>query len=466
VTPHRARFRSVPWLLRPPTGDVRYRFHCRAFALAAAIRLTLPDAMDPKWLVPSGAFWLGAAMLALCGAPLGWVLCAVGSLWPLLFLEDQLSQSVFLCLCASTAVGCILGSSRGRARRLTEDFPTAVRWLVVAVYVFAAVHKLNGGYFDTRVSCANEGLVVLFDEMRFQAPKALAGMARKPLWPVLHLMVEGSIPLLLLWRPVVGVLVAGAMHLPLTVIFAPSFAFTMMSGWVCFFRAEQLGQVARAVRRNLVFVLCLGGLGGAMSRVLFFPGRWAEDPEWCIKEALLWIITAAVWTTAPRVLGFATRGANLHSRWSVRVAVPCAVSVVNALTPYAGLQFHHAAAMLSNLRIDQGCWNSLLFPEALRGPDPYVRLERIDFAAGRATEGARAAFMDRLWEPTALRGARARWCRTHPEPLSAELRYRGTTFQVANLCASDGWPLPEPLLPGLRRFQTNLTRTCPQRCGH
>lgn len=465
MTARSARLRTLHWLLRSPSSDLRYRVHCRAFALAATARLTLPDALDSRWWLPSGALWLGAALLAACGAPLGWLLCALGTLAPHLFLEDQLSQSVFLCFCASTAVACAFGSRSGRGRRLTEELPSAVRVLTAGVYAFAVIHKLNSGYFDPRVSCANEGLRVLFANLRFPPPEAWGDLASASFWPAVHLVVESAIPVLLLWRPGVGVLLGAAMHLPLTIIFAPSFAFAMLSGWVCFFTSGELGRALAAVRRHWVRVLCLGAAGAALSRLAFFPERWSEDPEWCIKEALLWFLYAAIAVAVSADVGLATPGATVR-RWTARVVVPGALFTLNALTPYTGLQFHHAAAMLSNLRIDQGCWNSWLFPEVLRGRDPYVRLDRVVFAPGRATPEASGAFVDRLWEPAALLEARARWCRTHPEPLEVELSYQGRHFRIPDLCADGAWPLGEPPLRGFRRFQTSLTRDCRQRCGH
>ena len=46
------------------------------------------------------------------------------------------------------------------------------------------------------------------------------------------------------------------------------------------------------------------------------------------------------------------------------------------LTPYVGIQFQHTAAMLSNLRVDNGCHNSLLFPSSWIGQDTYLRIHR------------------------------------------------------------------------------------------
>jgi hypothetical protein len=95
-----------------------------------------------------------------------------------------------------------------------------------------------------------------------------------------------------------------------------------------------------------------------------------------------------------------------------------------------------------------------------------VRLSRLDFAQGRATPKAARAFTDRLWEPSALYQARQRWCQTHPEPLPVAGSYRGVAFERSDFCARDGWPWARPVLPGLRLFQVNVTRTCQKRCLH
>lgn len=464
-----AAFAKEPhWLLRSPTHDLRYRVYCRAFALASASRLTLPDALTEGFLGPALLHGTGALLLAWNGAPLGWLLAALGGALPLLFLQDQLSQSLYLCLCACVAVSCSLGSggAPGRGQRLSEQLPLAVRGFSVLVYGFAVVHKLNAGYLDPTVGCANEGLRVLFEQARFDLPLEARGWLDSPLWPIAHLCVEATIPCLLVYRPVAGVLLAALMHAPLTVIFAPSFAFTMMSGWVCFFSSEQLLRFFQAVRRRAVAIALLGAGLSTLSRSLWFVGRGSEDPEWVLKEVLFWVVLAAVWLTLPSALGFGAPRATGPRRTSLCVKVFLVGYGLNALTPYLGLQFHHTAAMLSNLRIDAGCWNSLVFPEWLRLSDPYVRLSRLEFAPGRATPGARDAFRDRLWEPGALFEARARWCRTHPEPLPVAGSYRGVRFERSDLCAPEGWPLDEPVLPGFRRFQVNLTRTCQKRCLH
>jgi hypothetical protein len=149
-----------------------------------------------------------------------------------------------------------------------------------------------------------------------------------------------------------------------------------------------------------------------------------------------------------------------------RVRLLALLFVLNGLTPYVGLQLHHTGAMLSNLRIDAGCHNSLVFPEALVGRDPYVRIDEVSFAAGRAPDGYAASVTERLWGPDALYLARQRWCRAHREPLPLRGSYRGAPFDIPDFCADDGWRFARPWFPGLRRFQVNLSRTCPQPCVH
>lgn len=454
------------WLFRSAARDFRYLFYCRAFALASAARLTLPDALSDDFRIPAALHWFAAFILAINGAVLGWLLAAVGTTLPLLLLEDQLSQSLYLCFCAWTAVLCFVGRADGREQRLLEQLPRGVRAFTLAVYLFAAIHKCNSGYLDPRFGCANEGLRVLFEQARFSLPAALVPWLDSRAWPIAHLLVEATIPLLLFWRPVAGVLLAAAMHAPLTVIFAPSFAFTMMSGWVCFFTGDELRRVTQCVRRHALPVVAAGASLAVLSRALFFAGRSVSDPEWVFKEALFWLLSAAVALGLPRALRLGARGDTGLLPVSARVGAFVVAYGLNAMTPYLGLQFHHTAAMLSNLRIDAGCWNSWLVPESIRIRDPYVRLERIAFAAGRATPDAARAFSERLWEPSALYEARARWCRTHPEPLLVAGSYDGVEFEREDFCAEGGWPLREPVLPGLRLFQVNITRTCQKRCLH
>jgi hypothetical protein len=458
--------RAPFWLARPSDG-LRYLAFCRVYAFGSALRLVLPDATADAWLGVSLVHWLGVALVAFNGCLLGWVLCLGATATALVTLEDQLTKSAFLLACALSAVIAFAGSARERRQRIDQGLALAVRCITIAVYAFAVFHKLNRDYFDPGVSCANGGLVLLFDGW----PPAVQALAAWAWWPRLQVAAELAIVGLLWWRPAWGVVAASLMHVPLTIIFAPAFVFVMMSGWVCFFGEAELRALWRTLRRRSWVIVLVGGALGATTRALFFPGRWSTDPDWCVQEVLLWMVV--VWLLE----AVTTRGRpGFHGRmaWSEstprgaigRAAAVTTLFALNGLTPYLGIQFHHTGAMLSNLRIDDGCTNSWVMPAALRLGDPYVRIDRIDFAPGRAAPGVTESITKRLWAPEALWRARHSWCAVHDEPLPVAGTWRGKSFELNDLCAPDGWPFGKVWLPGMRRFQVNLERQCPQRCVH
>ena len=448
-----------PWWLARPSSDLRFLVFCRVFALGTAMRLILPDAMQEDWLWVSVAHWLGAVLVAYNGCFIGWLTCAVASSLALLTLEDQLTKSIFMLSCALAALACF-----ATKQRIERALPYAVRWVTLLVYALAGLHKLNRDFFNPAVSCANGGLELML--AHFPSLQRIAGA---PFWPIFQVATEIGIVILFVARPAWAVLLATAMHLPLTIIFAPAFVFVMMSGWICFYTNDELLALGRTLRTHGIWIVLLGGALGAASRALFFPERWSTDPDWCVEEILLWIVL--VWLVTAmlvhRKTAFRGRLAWTEPAPARFIALVIGSSlVINGLTPYFGIQFHHAAAMLSNLRIDDGCHNSFVFPASMRLSDPYVRIDRIGFAEGRAAPGVAEGITQRLWGPEALWQARTEWCAIHREPLPVSGTWQGHPFSTENFCAPDGWPFAPIRLPGWRRFQVNLTRTCPQRCVH
>ncbi len=448
----------LPWWLRAPSDDLGYRVYARGYAVASALRLTLPDAMEPSWLGPAALHWLGVVLLSINGCFAGWVACAMGLLLPILLLQDQLTQSGYLLACALAACGAF--AMRDGMRSLLG----AVRVLTLSVYAVAALHKLNHDFFDPAVSCANAGLGVLADGVGWlPAPVTASFDAR--LWPILFVACELGLPLLLWRRPALGVTLACLFHIPLTMIFAPGFAFTMMSGWLTLFSRDELRALWRTLRRRRWHILIAGGVPGLCIQLTTFAGRWSSDPDWRIKEIVLWLALALmVEVVTTRFSGglFRGRGAWDDAGRRSLPLLAAALFWLNALTPYLGLQFHRSGAMLSNLRIDAGCHNHLFIPVWV---DPYVRLDDVQFAPGRAAPGVAERARARLWGPEALYRARQEWCAIHDEPLPATLVVRGERIVVEDMCR-DPWPLGEPPLAGMRRFQRNLLRPCKQRCIH
>ena len=171
------------------------------------------------------------------------------------------------------------------------------------------------------------------------------------------------------------------------------------------------------------------------------------------------------------------RAAPLLGRraWAAAAAA-CALFWLHGLTPYTGLQYQHTAAMLSNLRIDTECWNSLVMPESLRLTDEYIRVDRAHFGAPRRLPEYEAVMTEHLWSPPQLRQMIRNWCPDTHRPFYLEGKWRGDSFVIEDLCAHEADATITPfdkagvfgteIFPDFLRFQKNLKRQCPQKCIH
>ena len=402
--------------------------------------------------------WLGVLLLAINGSLAGWLLCALGAALGLLIGADQLTQSAFLLSCAVAALCSAATNRQKRDERLRRVLPHVVRCITLTLYLLAVTHKLNRDFFDPAVSCANGGLTVL---ERALADRGLrVHVPGAELWPIAYVVVELGVVLLLRLRPASGVTAAAWMHLPLTIVFAPSFALVMMSGWICFLTEAQLRGLVRTLRTRGLLIATTAIAAGGVASYLFARGRWQTDPDWCVKELLLWFV--AVWLFEWRTgLSRPTSAwQTVPPRWLGKVFV--AVWLLNGLTPYLGLQFQHTGAMLSNLRIDQGCWNSLWASESWRVHEPYIRIDHLT-ADGTAPRWADVAY-GKLYTRETMTRARRQWCSNLPRPVAVSGTQHGAPFAIDDLC--DEWPFGRSTFEGLRRFQVNLRRDCPHACVH
>jgi hypothetical protein len=436
-------------LFRRPTDSLRYVVLCRAFAFASAIHLTLQDALVWDWLVPNVLYWIGLVLLVWRGSVAGWLLSVLGLVGPLLFLGDQLTQSGLLLVYAVAAL--CFGFGRSRGERMKTHLPDTVAWLTTATYAIAAFHKLNSGFFDPEVSCASVGMDVLGQNWSIPAlgTKSLAW-----LWPFVFIGVETAVTVLLRVRTLAGIALALATHIPLTIVFAPSFAFTMIVGWVCLFDERQLHRLADVLIERYKLILPLGTLLGLASFALYMRDHWVVYVDWSFKEVLLWI--GLVWALAalPR---FPTAMPVLRPSkvgWAL-----VAIWVAHGLVVYTGLEFHHTGAMLSNLRVDHGCWNHYLVPESARVVEPYVRVEALE---SHGDEALVHTLETTLWNRRSLAWFAEERCGAGLPLVRAT--YDDRTVDV-DLCR-DAWPFGEPFLSGARTHQDNLERRCPQRCIH
>lgn len=464
-------------------SDPHYRLFVAAWALACVARFTL---LEPRhglaWYAATALLFVGAIGLLKFGGRIAWVLCWLGLAWPYFFLRDWMTQSAVMLALAT--VGVLTVHARASAKTLLKS----AHWIVGATYLIAAFHKLNTGFLDPTLSCATYG----WDKLHLAIAAFPRGHAvRLPTaalnaLPVLVLLTEATIGVLLLTpyrtAALAGILLGLLFHIPLTLVLAPAFVFVMALGYVAAlpagdvavtYDALQATAVRRAAAAVIITITVLSGF------------------VWGGTELVLGIKLGLI-TAACIAVGVLIAGQPPHPTGAERAArqvrrmetTPLAFAmlaafVLNAATPYLGTQTQHTGAMLSNLRIDEGCWNHVLVPESLRQVDPYLRIDTARIGAGQSGT-ARGQFTEReftltstLWTPSAMRLIQRNWCRPHTRPIAITGTFMGQPVVIDDLCDADA-ALPrgvsllggEERLPNFLTLQKNLTRECPTACIH
>ena len=468
----------------------------------------LPDFEQDGWWLPGLVEGIGALWLLWRPAAPAFAICLIGTLWPLLFLRDVLTQSALLSLWA--LVG-LVGAVRPRLRSAALD---AVLWVTAGTYLLAALHKLNSAFFTPELGCAEHAWAQV--AARYGLPDALPGA------PFVAVGMEVALGVLLLRRSLWAWPLGLAFHLPLTVTLAPAFGAVMLSGYVAGLDARTLVRWRRLLRRWPLWVVVGLGVAGVeyawagrgelapalktgVAAVLLFVSviaglRWrpasaAEKvsesdglPRLSAAPASLLPLLCSRLRRGPHTPGFARvrtcghttfgRGHACFARLRQPQRVPVArhpphwlpvaaltLWVANGLTPYFGVQYQHAAAMLSGLRIDAGCHNSLVMPAWLVVEDPYVR---IDTASLPGRPERERILLESLWNLPALHTMHRNWCIPENRPITLTGTWRGEAFHIEDLCAED-WrsALPgDDWFPGFQRYQKNLGRECRQACIH
>ena len=472
--PIRPRDRLFGALSYAPNA-LTWRVTSLTFVIAGFAHLWLADAWQLDWLPANVMLAMGIGLIAWRPAAPGFLLCIPGLLLPLLFHRDVLTQSVLLLFLAASAAGWLLWAGwrtpPGPQQPPRAALPAILRsWqlVTVATYALATLHKLNADFMDTRYSCAVYGWDKLLDY--WSLPADLAPETIFFTFPYAILAVEASIAILhMTGKRWFAWPIAVAFHIPLTLTMAPAFALVMLAGHAAFLTEEDISQLRATLARRGVVLATIGAALTAAS--LFAHGSWPEHTM-VIKEWLLWSLLLTL---------LITRAPTQHAAPTVTSRAARALPVmtgllffVHGLMPYSGLQFQHTGAMLSNLRIDRGCWNSLVFSEHARVTDDYIRVNATHFVEPGHNPEYEAIVRAGLWSPPQLRQMQRNWCRPHSRPFYLEGTWRQAPFVIEDLCALAPDELPfhgagvfgVELFPDYIRFQKNLSRECPQACMH
>ncbi len=452
------------------SDDRHYRLIVWAFALGSFTHLWLADAAQADWLPANLVYAAGIILLVMTRSAFAWLLCAVGLAIPLFFLRDQLTQSVILLLWSLSGAFTMLVAPR--SERGLEALLSVFRVLTSLTYAVATLHKINRDFLAPETSCAVYGVDELLVYYGIENVDLMGfGVAI----PIMALVLEGGISVAFaIGRHRLAWLMALVFHLPITLTMAPAFAFVMLPGHLAFLTDEDVEALRVTWKQSGLKIIPVAACLLTLSLI-------AHDsiPEITMipKEGLIWFLLLFVGSTfhpfrrderSPfRRFRFGT-----HGKWRLLPAIVGTIFVLNCLTPYTGLQYQHAAAMLSNLRIDEGCWNSYLFPEDVRISDEYVRIERAYFREPGYLPEYEEISLEQLWSPPQIRQMRRNWCRERLRPFYIEATFRGDTYIIEDLCDGSSLPFTSAGFFGVElfgdalRFQKNLTRECPQACIH
>lgn len=463
-----------------------------AWTLAWAARCTLPEARDPLWVCSLGLMGAGLAGLWWDAVPTRrlplvqrfcWAAIAAGLALPLAFGLDWLTQTVLL---LAVAVAGLIWPWSTTPASTVPHAATVARAVVSAAYLLAAFHKLNTGFFDPTTSCAEHGQRALVTTAPvfggwIESLLELGGNARTPILAVTILAVEGVLAAAIRWFPRLLWTLGPLFHLALTVSLAPAFAFAMLPAWVAALIAQGDADRCLPIPRRATWVVALAGLAVMMvgwhvvrdatvgAGVSGTVTSWLLSLKLAVLTGCLAVSLPPVWRT---LVGERPATPPTTSRWVGIVAFAGAVTF--GLTPYLGTQTQHTGAMLSNLRIDAGCWNHLVVPEAVRRVEPYVRIEHASLGTRPGGYAATVEVLrSRLWTSGALRRMRRNWCTPQTRPIHLAGIGPDGAFEISDLCAPDVVFPHEPGVLGGRawntmylRFQKNLPRQCPVACVH
>ncbi len=464
------------------------------YVFAGLCHLWLADAWQVEWIPGNIFFFIGLVILIVRPCALAWAMCAVGKLLPLLFARDHLTQSLLLMVFATggtlfLGLRAYLATCPGRLKRRTTSygeisphllaFFDLLKLTTIATYLLAAFHKINRDFFDPDVSCAVLGLDKLADHYSTTLPAIPENWFLATAVGVI--VLEASIGLLyILRRRRLALIAALIFHIPLTLTVAPAFAFVMLAGHAAFLRPADLSVFKDFLRRRGPAVAAAATATTALSLLLgTIPfGQHSMIPrEWILWALLFTALFARPWhpeTSQGRATCQAARPflrRALHPRaiaWTMAL-----VFTLHGLTPYLGIRFQHTAAMVSNLRIDEGCHNHLVMPESLRLRDDYIRIDEAYFVEPGHLPKYEAITTEQLWNGPMIRQMQINWCRDNLRPFYMSGTFRDRSFQIEDLCAEDlQWPFADDGIFGRQlfadhlRFQRNLQRECPQKCIH
>ena len=418
----------------------------------------------------------GPRLLLLFAASLWLVLCFLILLtaqYGVFYFPDA-EWTLWLALPAGTLASAV--AAWIRQPRDDERFRQEVEWSVTRVFRvmavttlgLAALHKLNSDFFNPAVSCMN-----LRGRLHdwWGVPAALTDW----LGPAGIVAMEGGFCLLLVVFPPLGVLMVSLLLFEFGSIGAPPFAAIVATTALAWLSPRDFRALSAARRGAFgAWVVLVAGAWAFAARA--FHGSYPLLPISLFHAQVLGVIVIAAVALRARLRGrFSSvgsehadrEGANPSGRALIYVLTLAAL--LNGITPYLGLKFEYSFAMLSNLRVDDDRWNSLIFPRWMRitAHDPFIHISKVVYrklATGKRYDSG--GILDpALYSPLMVKYAIQRALQRGVQ-VTFDFDYRGHSYHFAG--TDDPTKLYSFIesLPAETLFQRRLDMGEPQSCAH
>jgi len=392
------------------TQDVDAKWLFGLFALLFALSLILHQLWWDGFEVRSWHFPVVLAALWVVGRP-----TSVRRFLTMMALEvfavaldmPDVGSHTLLVLMIGACLLAYVGWTTLRQRRLPdagtffEDVAPFLGVQLLFVYAVAAIAKMNTGFFDVDVSCAAS----MSRQVAWLAPSLLEGTWRvaPSIWGTV--LVEATLPFLLAVprTRLLGLLVGGVFHALLALAGNVPFSALALALYVVFLPANAPASLRALTDRHSRLGHWTGQArrwGGSPAGFAVAVGCWLAGagifaPEPVARPALIshgtrLFLLAAVAVGILLGLGVARRS-HVQPLRSLRLghpvfAVGTLLLVVNSLSPYVGLKTESSFTMFSNLYTEEGSWNHLFIPEAIRVFPYQDQLVRVVGSNDRALE--------------------------------------------------------------------------------
>lgn len=342
------------------------------FSLVWSISLIVTGISPVSWNAPWTLLWpslllvFGGLILllnhrSLLALRFASALCVIG------WLEEMPVVPNHRWIHLSVALTVLIG---GRAAKsLPEFFWSAIgtlRWLMIVVYFFAALAKMNFAYFEPAISCSGlfgQQTLSLYG-IRATIPGEVSQLIS--LW---SLVMEILLPILLLWprSRTAGVWLGIIFHTSLSLHYVKYFGnfssvmFVLLISWLPESRAEGIYRdlTTRFLSASQVAIFAACALVALSLLNVIGP------VEYAMTRHVLFIFYALR-------LSYLTFRFSDQSTTKSRVGAPIVfvllLELINGFSPYLGLKTRSALTMYSNLRIEPEYSNHFFMPPAF---DPF-----------------------------------------------------------------------------------------------